>query len=640
MCGIVGLVNLSGRPLSERENLRSVLTGLAHRGPDDSGELTSGPVWLGNTRLAILDLNRRSRQPMISADGQLAITYNGEIVNYDELRAELERLGHRFATSSDTEVVLAAYRQWREGCLDRFAGMFAFGLHDRRTGQIMLARDRLGVKPLYYGVARERLAFCSELKGVTALPGIGRRLNTVALSSFLSFRQSLTAASYFQGVQALRPGHWLRIHQGRCEIRRWWTPPIALARGRPAHVSLGQLIGDVVRQTAVSDVPVAVLLSGGLDSAIIASELSVSQRGLLAITASVAGADYDETATARATAAAVGARHMVVPVTARDYLARADDLIRCKDQPLGMHNEVALYMLAQQIKRHASVVVSGEGADELFAGYGRIFRLPYDVWRRRLGARLPGRFRRRLLSAAGADRDNLDASAVDLFLSRYCYWPIEEKISLFSEPMREAVAGDTELYAAVTDVFAQAGPDLSAQLFHFFVTTHLRGLLEVTDSSFMAAGVEVRVPFTDHRIVELVTRLPERDRLRWRGPWARARALLEPVEVLSERRDITKYALRREYRHQLPRAVLEGRKLPFPVPLTRWLVHDQHEEIDRLLFGKDALIGAIFDRRRLRRWLDTMRQQPPTDDRVGRRVWLLITTELWLRQNFPDGVGI
>ncbi|MET8679644.1 asparagine synthase (glutamine-hydrolyzing) [Streptomyces sp. NPDC004647] len=637
MCGIVGVVDLAGRPLGDSGPVGRMLPALAHRGPDGQGELRTGPVWFGHTRLAILDPDDRSAQPMTYHDGDLVLTYNGEIVNYRYLRSELRHRGYRFTTRSDTEVLLAAYHAWGEACLPRLAGMFAFALYDRRTGETLLVRDRLGVKPLYYGTADGRLAFCSEPKGVLALPGVDRGLNPSALSSFFSFRHPLTEDGYFQGVRALHPGHLLRIRDGRAEVRRWWSPGGDDTAPAAGHGQLGELMGEVVRETAVSDVPVAVLLSGGLDSSVIALELARDNPGMLAVTASLPGAGYDEVADARVTAQALGARHLTLPVTSGDYLAEAAGLTRLKDQPLGMHNEVALTLLARHIKPHASVVLSGEGADELFAGYGRIFRLPFDARRLDLARKLPPPLRRRLLSAAGMTEDETGLGHLGLFLSRYCYWPQADKLALFTDEMREAVADDLALVKVVEHRFDEAGPGLFHQLSHFFVTTHLRGLLEVMDAAFMAEGVEVRVPFTDHRIVAAALSLPERDRLRWRGLWPRALALGEPVAALSERRDVTKYALRQAYRHRLPPGVTTRRKLPFPVPLSRWLLGERRAEVDKLLFGPDARIGAIFDQGRLRRWLSAADGR--ATDTHGRQVWLLIGAELWLRQNFPDGVS-
>jgi asparagine synthase (glutamine-hydrolysing) len=637
MCGILGLVDTTGQPLAREERLSRLLFSLAHRGPDDRGELRHGPVWLGHTRLAVLDPSDTAAQPMEYRDGDLALAYNGEIVNYQSLRGQLTRLGHRFRTTSDTEVLLAAYHQWGLDCLSRLAGMFAFALHDRRTGEVVLARDRLGVKPLYYGSADGRVAFCSQPAGVLdCLPALGRRLNPVALSSFLAFRQPLTEDTYFQGVRSLPPGHWLRVREGRCELGQWWR--LGQHPAEDLSGPLDALVGSVVRETSVSDVPLAVLLSGGLDSSVIACELSQGTGAeLLTVTASVPGAGYNEVEEARATAHALGARHLTVPVSAQDYLAEAAELTRLKGQPLGMHNEVALYLLAKAVKQHATVVMSGEGADELFSGYGRIFRLPFDARRLSVARQLPAPLRRRLLHAAGLSERDMGLDTLDLFLSRYSYWPAEERLPLYSDDMRAAVHEDKAVVAAVERSFAEVADEpLSRQLTHFFTTMHLRGLLDVMDTSFMAAGVEVRVPFTDHRIVGAAMALAERDRLRWRGPLAWARALGEPVARLSERRDITKYALRQAYRHRLPPDVTARRKLPFPVPLSRWLLEDRRAEVDGLLFGPDARLPAVFDRDRLRGWADSLNGN--SSDTYGRRLWLLVGAELWLRQNFPDEV--
>lgn len=635
MCGVLGVVDLQGRPVGETSQLTQSLAGLGHRGPDGRGDLTFGRVWLGHTRLAILDLSPRGAQPMVSASGDLAVSYNGEIFNYRAVRQFLSNAGHRFNTNSDTEVLLAAYAEWGIKCLDRLEGMFAFALHDRRADELYLARDRMGVKPLHFGTADGRMAFCSEPRGILSLPGFRKRIDPRALSSFLSFRQPLGGAGLYDGVRALPAGHYLRVGDRGVEIVRWWSPT-----GRNDGVKSSDLrgvLGPVIRESSVSDVPVAVLLSGGLDSAVITAELSNMSPDMLAITASIPGADYDEVEWARATARHFNVQHITVPVTSGNYLATARDLIQIKGQPLGMHNEVALFLMAREVKGHASVVMSGEGADELFAGYGRIYRSPFDFNRARFASHLPPWLRNRWLSRIGLSEGDLGLEFAEFFLSKYSYWPISEKLALFTKPMADAVDQDRGLRQQFEMSLGGPGSTNFDRLTNFFLTTHLQGLLDVMDSSFMAAGVEVRVPFADRRIVEMVLALPPDERLRWGGPSARARALFEPVAEFSEARDTTKYALRKAYKDVLPPEVISRRKLPFPVPLTRWLFGEQRSAVEELLFGYDSQLHQIFDRDKLKNWFDG--HGAVGHDATGRRLWILVTTELWLREAFPDGLA-
>lgn len=639
MCGIGGAVGLRGPTELTTTGMPWLVPCLAHRGPDGSGETRNGRVWFGHTRLAVIDVTERAAQPFADTGGRAVVVFNGEIVNYRELRSELIALGHGFRTTSDTEVLLHAYLEWGIGCLDRLAGMFAFALHDLRTDEVLLVRDRLGVKPLYYAEFGGQLLFSSEIKGIIRAPGFRRRLNPVAVSSFLSFRHPIGPETYFAGVRALAPGHWMRItSSGRYHVRRWWQLPdespydLDSSEGR---AGLSELMSHVMAQTSVSDVPVAALLSGGLDSSVIAWEVArQTGRPPLTFTARLAGDDYDETVYAAKMAAHLGAEHAEVPVSADAYLAQVRPLIRVKDQPLGMHNEAALQLLARAVRPRAKVVLSGEGADELFLGYGRIFRAPFDHRRLRLARMLPRGVRDAWLRAMGGAESEVGLDTLAFFLHRYCYWPIRTKLALFTPAMHEAVSGDAPLVGEVARAFAPAGGSFQRQLGAFFLTTHLRGLLEVMDSSFMASGVEVRVPFTDHRLVEAVHPLPLRHKLRWRSPRARLAALTEPVGRFSERRDETKHLLRAMYRHRLPEFVTTRPKMVFPVPLDRWMDGELRASYEKLLFDGDARIGELIDQTRLAQWLAT--QQSDGRDALGRRVWLLLNLELWLREYF-DG---
>jgi asparagine synthase (glutamine-hydrolysing) len=635
VCGIFGVVG--GEPL-EPARFGAIVDALAHRGPDGRGEVCGDGFALGHRRLSILDLTSAGAQPMRDPGGHVHLTYNGEIYNFRELRRELSDVGCQFRSQSDTEVLLAAYMRWGIDCVRRLNGMFAFGLYDARTGELFLARDRLGIKPIYYVEVGGSLVFCSELKGILRHPRFERRLDRQAVSCFLSCRHVLGDRTYFQGVRQLEPGCLLRWKGGRATVSRYWDVDLAGRRvgtGAAAAAEIREIIGDSVERQLVADVPVGLYLSGGLDSTILLYEAARrARRPVAAFTTRFDDPDFDESRYAALAAARFGAEHAIVSVSLDDYIIRVQELIRYRDQPLGMHNEVAMYVMARAAREKVAVVLCGEGADELFSGYGRIFRSPFDLVRRGAFGALPGAIGRRLARAAGlgAEPAGLDRSA--WFFRRYTYFPTAEKEAIFRDTMRREADGDHPVLAHFDECFEAA----RARSFHdaiayAFVKLHIPGLLLMVDATTMAAGIEGRVPFLDHRLVEASFRLPERMKLRFRSWRDAIAAVRKPVSEFSELHDVTKAVLRDAYRTELPAQILERRKMVFPVPLDAWLTREGGAWIRGELLGRGARASLVFEPARLARWLD-VKMAAMDDPQLGRKLWLLLNLEYWLREYF------
>lgn len=632
MCGILGFAAFEAHPPVDRDAFTVVLERLAHRGPDGRGVLHKENFSFGHTRLSILDLSARGTQPMSDTEADLHVTYNGEIFNHWELRRELLRRGHRFETSCDTEVLLHAYAEWGVRCLEKLDGMFAFGLFDGRKKKFLLARDRLGIKPLYWARLDGGIVFASELDALVSYPGVSRQLDPKGVSALLSFRHTVTPRTCFAGVQQLLPGHQLVLGpSSEPHIEPWWDLPMGgMSRvgGSRLREELAESIATSVGRALVADVPVAAFLSGGLDSSIVLREMVLKEGAaeVQTFTAAFDDPGLDESPHAVEVARCFGARNTLVKIDPGSLLNDLRKLIRIKGHPLGMHNEVCVYLLAQVAARTHKVVLSGEGADELFGGYGRIFRLPFEHTRRRAMALLP----------TLVDDDSLAGGSIlkNLF-DRYPYFPMTEKQRLFREEMRIAADGDREVLETLRKTYEDGALDTPyAGIRRLFIKHHLPGLLQMMDSMCMASGLEARVPFVDHRLVELSSQLPANLSLRWRSPLAFLRALGEPVEKFSEKRDYTKYVLRRIYAEKLPAAVLGRRKNGFAVPLSDWLTSSHGETVRGLLLDPEARLGGLFDQSALENWL---RFSSSTDVGFGKKLWLLINLELWLQEYFPNG---
>lgn len=638
MCGIWGAVGTGPAGTGvDRDTAVACVRSLRHRGPDGEELWWTPDAAMGHTRLAIFDTSDNAVQPMVSEDGSLRVVFNGEIFNHPELRAELEALGHHFRGTGDTEVLLAAYRQWGLGCLDRFNGMFALAVLDHTDGSVTLVRDRFGIKPLYYLPEDGRLAFCSEPKGLLPLLSRPPTADLLGISAFLSLRHVPAPRTLFTELRQLPAGHWLRWRDGVVSGGVWWTlAGEAGARPRPwgRAATLRASVERAVEAWSRADVPVSAYLSGGLDSGVLVGELGRLGRCAGAYTAAYDVPGYSEAGDAAEVAGALTLPLHVVDTRVEVTPGELEDLVRIRDHPLGMHNEVALIRLARTVRAEAPVVVCGEGADELFAGYGRLYRLPFEARKRRLLRSGPRRGTAR--AAAGDWRDRLGSPVLEQLLEDYSYLPLDVKHRLLRDEVSAVLDGDAELMRTLREAWERpARGGAHRRLTHFMVTVHLPGLLHVLDGTAMAAGVEARVPFLDHRLVVWAYRLPQRAKLRWRGPLAAARALREPPARYSETRDTTKWLLRRAFRRRVPPSVLTRRKLPFPAPLNEWLASPAAAEVESLVLDDGARLHEVLDAGRLRRWWATRGDGHPS---FGRQAWLLMNLEVWLRAYCPRPV--
>lgn len=568
MCGIAGIWGEAG-------DIRRMTRLLTHRGPDEEGFHESGPVRLGSRRLIVID-PRGGRQPMRSADGALALVFNGLVFNYRELRRDLEALGHTFRSAADTEVVLHAYEEWGEGCLERFNGMFALAVHDGR--RLWLARDRMGEKPLYYHVEGRRLRFASEIKSLLPEVGADPEFDEAAIV----FETPLGGRTFYRGIRSLEPGHALSWDGERLEVRRYWSLPAggeAERRTEDDYVEeLRWLIEDAVRIRLRSDVPLGAFLSGGLDSSLITC---LARPDTVFSCRFPHGEAYDESRYAALVARRAGARHLVVepgPRTFREYFPR---VLHHLDQPAATASSIAEFSLAALASREVKVVLGGQGADELFGGYVRYLLMLEE---QRLGT--------------CPELRSYHA------LARW-FW----SEGLFDDPWRryfhlirraEPAGGEAE--EAVRRHFSGRRPLVDA-MGACDIAISLPPLIRMNDRAASAFGLENRTPFLDHRIVEFAFRLPPE---------------------LKVREMTSKYILRRAARGIVPDEVIDRRdKLGLVVPVARWFDGELRPWVE----GLDRAF------RRREQAAPLLRRRPPEGrGEFDRSRYHRVSTELWLRE--------
>ncbi len=622
MCGIAGFINVNADP-EPRTVLERMTAALRHRGPDDSGYYSDNFAALGHRRLSIIDL-AAGRQPMSSEDGDLWIVYNGEVFNHASLRPELERAGHRYRTRCDTETILHAYEQYGAACLDRFRGMFAFAIWDRRARRLFCARDRLGIKPFYYFWNGRLFAFASEIKALLEHPDIRRNFEEEALPEYLAFGYLSDEKTLFSGIRKLMPGHalTLEVRDGgaRLDIRRYWDLPAPAGPQRRDDASwiseCRRRLEETVGMRLMSDVPLGVFLSGGVDSSAIAALVQRMAPGPVeTFSVGYAEGEYSELGYARRVARAIGAEHHEVVVGMDDFFGALPRLIWHEDEPVTWPSSVALYFVSRLAASRVKVVLTGEGSDELFAGYARYrFYLMNARWMagyRLLPSALRGWIRRqvaatRLLSASARRKlghtfigrgDGLESLYLDNFYSAFS---IGQQMRLL------ASAPGTSPYANYL-AYCDSRPHSSAleRILYADRKTYLVELLMKQDQMSMAASIESRVPLLDHTFVEFAANVPEALKIRGRTQ---------------------KYIFKRAVEDLLPREIVYRRKMGFPTPLRDWLSRPTAAPLMDALRARDGLLAEYVNRAELDALL--ARHRDGIEDATD-RIWRLLNLQLW-----------
>ena len=629
MCGIAGIVRFNPREVVEEARLKRMRDVLRHRGPDGEGLWIDGPIGLGHRRLAIVDV-AGGQQPMTNEDETVWITYNGEIYNHATLRPGLEAKGHRYQTRSDTETILHLYEEEADRCVESLQGMFAFALWDRPRERLLLARDRLGIKPLYYSVTDQELLFASEIKAILAVTPERPALNHAALPEFLATRFLAGDETFFQGIRKLPPGHVLTWSlAGGPRRRRYWSLPTGTDDSR---AGLGERSDELrarleatIRSHLMSDVPLGLFLSGGLDSSGLAALMApmVSDR-IRTFSVGFDDSGSNELPFARLAARAVGAQHHEVVLSPDDFFGSLPRLIWHEDEPISFPSSIALNFVSQLARPHVKVVLTGEGADELFLGYNW-YRL--TAWNEQLGRRYrawtPPALRRGVRHAVSALPRPLRRYASRSFLAldpgvrAVCY----ENFSVFSDTWRRSLLVDRQLMEATDPYreqlrcFEQAPGSTLDRMSHADLQTYLVELLMKQDQMSMAASIESRVPFLDHELVEHVVRTPAQYKIRGLT---------------------TKAILREALRDRVPSEILRRRKLGFPVPFGRWARERFAPLIRDTILGPRALARGMFAREPLER---LVAEHEAGIANHADRLWLLLNLEIWQRI-FLDGQDV
>ena len=625
MCGIAGKFNFDPQRPIDRERLAAMTTVIAHRGPDADGFYVGDGIGLGHRRLSIIDLSTGD-QPLMNEDHTIWVVFNGEIYNFAEIRVELEAHGHRFRTHSDTEVIVHAYEQWGDAAVDRFRGMFAFALWDEPKRRLLLVRDRLGVKPLYYSATPRGVTFGSEIKALLEDPDVPRGWSAEALDAYLTLSYVPAPQTIYRGIWKLPAAHLLVAERGRVTVRRYWDLPFT-GDGDPARESeyleeLDALVTEAVRLRLVSDVPLGAFLSGGIDSSAVVASMAETCGPDRVITTSVG---FDEHAFNELEYARTVARHL--GVTQHEKVVRPDivDLLPKLawhlDEPFADSSAVPTYYVSKAAREHVTVALSGDGGDELWAGYTRHrveqWELTAREWLGPTGAAVAGRMAERLpLGVKGArSLRHLALPAAAACARKHAYGLFENDVrgSLYSPEFANEVR-DADPFIGFRLAYDGCGSrDPLDRALYVDVKTYLvDDIMTKVDKMSMAVSLESREPLLDHKLLEFAARVPS---------------------SLKLKNGQGKYLLRRLLERRVPKSIVDRPKQGFAAPIGAWLRGPLAPMADALLRDGRLRDRGVFDDRAVAAlW---------TEHRDGRkdhchRLWSLVMLELWFRQ-FVDG---
>lgn len=621
MCGICGKLNFEPTAPVSQALLKNMADAIQHRGPDDEGYYASGSVGFGFRRLSIIDLNT-GHQPISNEDGTIWIVFNGEIYNYQELRQYLQSKGHIFRTQTDTEVIVHLYEEFGDGCVEKLRGMFAFAIWDDRQKRLFIARDRVGIKPLYYWLSGKSLIFGSEIKAILADPEVTSEVLPEMVDRFLTFYYIPGEETLFRNIFKLAPGSHMIVKNGQVTIKRYWDlnfEPVA-QNFEEAEQKLSTLLEECVRMHMISDVPVGFLLSGGVDStAMLGLAVGMTSHPLSSFTLGFSAPDIvDERPYATLAARRYGSQHHEMTISSGDFADFLPKYTWHMEEPVCEPTAVALYYVSRLAKDYVKVLISGEGGDEAFAGYPNYRNM---LWLERL-KRAAGPFRGTLSSGlsfinrfAGSPKLRKYVPLINVPLQSYYYSRISGPNTFFNSHTSELYSKDFSHTAnkefslkPVKQYFGNVGKKsvLNQMLYIDTKTALPDDLLLKADKMTMANSIELRVPLLDHKLLEFAATLP--DNFKVHG-------------------FTTKYIAKKTLRNRVPQEILDRKKVGFPVPFGAWLKGELKDLVHDLLLDRESIARGYFNRN----CVENLISDHSKSGGYPKEILSLMSLELWHR---------
>jgi len=626
MCGFCGIYFKNKDRKVDPALIKAMSDSLYHRGPDDSGEYIHDNLGLGFRRLSIIDL-AGGHQPMSNQDKSIWIVFNGEIYNHLDVRKILEGKGYHYKTNSDTETILHSYEEYGEDCVEHLRGMFSFAIFDGNKRKLFLVRDRLGIKPLYYYDCKDYLIFGSEIKALLVYDRLPREINYDALTEQMALKYTLDDQTMFAGIRKLLPGHTLKIENGDIKTRQYWDltyqPPDENKSESEYIEKFVELFDESVRLRLMADVPLGMFLSGGIDSSAIAASMSgMVDQPIQTFSVAFREGAFNELEYSRMSAQQCGADAHEITMTPDQFLEELPHMIYHEDEPIAHPSSVALYFVARLARDYVKVVLTGEGSDELLAGYERYYQTINNIKAGKiLGSKLINPIRRAIFKPLLDIMPNkfpyknkamrttvyLDSDLDSIFLDNYSTFSRQMQRGLYSDGLLDNFNYDKLYYNYHKIYYNCNSNDLLNKILYADIKTYLLELLMKQDQMSMAASIESRVPFLDHKLVEFTTSLPLKMKLKGFD---------------------TKRILRMAMWGKIPDRILSRSKKGFPVPIAKWFKTDYNGMVKEILYDDRTRQRGIFNYK----LIDKIIQKHQKGERnYSDQIWTLINFELWQR---------
>ncbi|WP_298948312.1 asparagine synthase (glutamine-hydrolyzing) [uncultured Polaribacter sp.] len=598
MCGITGIY--SNKIITNLEKrIVSMNDSIIHRGPDAGDFFIDNKLAFGHRRLSIIDTSVHANQPMHSKSNVWHMVFNGEIYNFKEIK---EELSYSFLTSSDSEVIIAAVEEKGfDWFIDKANGMFAIALYNSLSKELYLVRDRLGIKPLYYYRDKDKIVFSSEIKAILSSGLVAAKFNELAVDEYLGNRYVRAPYTFFENIYQLEAGAYLKIDYSMDLIQqKYWEIPQNFNTDQSFNEEelkqeFEKELIKSIKYRLISDVPLGTYLSGGVDSSLITAITAKSKKEPIN-TYTIGFPELNEFEYSKIIAEQYGTIHHEIMMTKKDYVDNWERLIGFKDAPLGVPNEIPLAVMSKKLKEKITVVLSGEGADELMGGYGRIFRAPFDY-----------------------KNEDTNLTFYEYLINDYEYVSREMRDNFLTTSIEYRKEFDKKI---VKDFYNKSNEE---NVFRFFHKFHVKGLLQRVDMTTMQTSVEARVPFLDHKLIEFVyTKIPYNLKLKWKSKKEEIKAMKIKSSEYSETSDTPKYLLREVAYNHIPKSIVDRKKVGFPVPLTKWF--NNLEEM-----AKELLTNVFWLKEGT---LNNLLEKSKKEPRAGQVLWMFINIEIFRKQYF------
>jgi asparagine synthase (glutamine-hydrolysing) len=606
MCGIFGIYDRS--KTTNSEEVKKATNLMEHRGPDGSGFYFDNEISLGHRRLSIIDLSENAKQPMCNESGDIWITYNGEIYNFKEIRKDLETLGHQFKSNSDTEVIIHAYEEWKESCLQRFNGMFAFAIWDSKNKRLFLARDRSGVKPLYYYIDKNKFIFSSEIKSILELD-VPRQINRDALYDYFNYFITIGDETLFKHIRSVPPAHYFVLEDNKITARKYWEFEYLIENKSEAEWCsiIENELSESVKKRMISDVPIGAFISGGVDSSAIVSFMNENSSKVK--TFCVGSGEDTELKNARIAADVLNTEHKEIMITSEDFSKNLRKMIWHYDMPVSFASSIPLYFVSRLTKGDATVVLTGEGADEIFAGYNRYKLMLNANNLNRITKIVPSKMKSassNILTSLYSDSRykkniemsingfNMDyATGINILIGK-------ERDSMLTVPKQK------HWNERIQKVFESKQTDFLNRLLYLDFKTYLVELLMKQDKMSMAASIESRVPFLDYHLIQTAAKIPSELKLN---------------------KGIGKYIFKKSLQKRLPKNMIYQKKIGFSVPINKWFRKELHSYLSDSIIDDSNSLASFFDVTKVKKMIEMQKSKD-----YSLQLWAILNFKLWMEE--------